>query len=186
MSRDSKQVLTELLVYKSQGGDEEAFSDLFALWAPSFLRFAGSVLKNDQGAEEAAQETWVAIARGIGKLDDPARFRAWAFRVLRRRCADWVRGRERERKREARLGEWSEAEEESVARREGAAPAAMAELIQKLDTDDRQLLLLFYEQGLSVGEVSEAMGIPAGTVKSRLFGLREELRRKLERKLKNE
>jgi len=182
MKRDAKQVLTELLVLKAQGGEERAFSDLYELWAPDVLRLAGFTLKESAAAKEVSQDAWIAIAKGISRLDDPARFPAWAFRILNRRTIDWIRRRQRERMRRDAI----EAEQEAV---EGNQPirneraASLAEAIEQLDADSRKLIHLFYETGLSVLEIAVVLDIPEGTVKSRLFKLREKLKQYMERKI---
>lgn len=182
MKRDSKQVLTELLVYKAQTGDEPAFASLYELWRIDLLKLAKSILFNKESAEDAAQLTWVGIAGSIGKLEDPARFRAWAFGILRRKCIDRIRVEKRERDKEAAFQQQTELEESSTPRSD--ASSALVELIQELDTDNRMLVQLYYREGLSVAELAEAMGLATGTVKSRLFKIRETLRNQLERKLK--
>jgi len=179
MHRDSRQVYTEWLVLAAQAGDERAFRDLYGLWTADLQRLARVRVEHAQHAEEVMQDAWVAIARGLGRLDDPARFPAWAMRIVERRGADWVRRRQLERHRRDLLA--SAPPPDAIA----AAPRHdlqhLREVIDRLTPDDRQLLHLFYHQGLSVGEVAEVLGVPAGTVKSRLFHTREKLRTHLER-----
>lgn len=181
MKRDSKQVLTELLVLRSQGGEERAFTQLYELWAKDVLTFARFVVKDSQAAEEIAQEGWVSVAKALRKLDDAARFRAWLFRIVRRRCIDWLRKRQTERK---GLDALQVDQNSTELRREPEEIAVLSEAIQKLDTDSRLLVHLFYESELTVAEVAVALELPTGTVKSRLYAVREKLRKELERKLK--
>ncbi len=183
MKRDAKQVLTELLVLKAQAGSEAAFSQLYETWAKDVFRLARFVVKETQAAEEIAQDAWVSIAKGLDRLDDPALYRAWAFRIVRRRCVDWIRKRKSEKKgRDVLEAESSEAEIQRP--NESATKSALSEAIHKLDTDSRLLIHLFYETGLSVTEVAHALDLPAGTVKSRLFAIREKLKQEIERTLK--
>jgi len=180
MRRDAKQVLTELLVLKAQGGDETAFTQLYQTWAKDVLRFARFAIKDSQAAEEVAQESWISVAKGLSQLDDPALFGPWAFRIVRRRCVDWIRSRKSERKRrEIWETEVATSVEQPVA--EKAALSELAEILHNMDTDSRLLIHLYYETGLSVAEVAGAMELRTGTVKSRLFAIREKLKLKLER-----
>lgn len=182
MKRDSKQVLTELLVFKAQAGDEGAFANLYELWRIDVLKLAFSILGNRDAAEEAGQLAWVGIAEGLRKLEDPARFRAWAFGILRRKCVDRIRSEKREfRKKEAYQEAVESAHEKT---RQSDASLVLNELVQNLDTEDRLLVRLYYKEGFSVAELAETLGVAAGTVKSRLFKIRETLRNQLERKLK--
>lgn len=181
MKRDAKQVLTELMVLKAQGGDDRAFRELYELWSTDLLRLAWYVLKERDGVEEVAQDAWVAIAKGLGKLDDPARFTCWAFRIVNRRSVDWIRRRQRERMhRDAIEAEADDPRVVAVA--EDGRAVDLKEAIECLDADSRQLLHLFYETGLSVNAIAEVLDVPSGTVKSRLFKLREKLKQYMERK----
>lgn len=181
MKRDSKQILTELLVYKSQAGDESAFAELFALWRLDILRLARSVIGSLDAAEDIAQEAWVAIGKGVRRLEDPARFRAWAFCIVRRRCVDRTRHEIRERAKKDSFEEWLNVEADCGSPDRDEDTARLVEAIQKLNTDERMLIHLYYEAELSIGELSESLGIAEGTVKSRLFAVREKLRKQIER-----
>ncbi|MBK1878811.1 RNA polymerase sigma factor [Pelagicoccus mobilis] len=183
MKRDSKQVLTELLVLRTQGGEERAFTQLYELWAKDVLKFASFVVKDSQAAEEIAQEGWVSVAKALRKLDDATRFRAWLFQIVRRRCIDWIRRRQTERKGMEALKE-ERASQETQRESQSEESAVLSEAIQKMDTDTRLLIHLFYESGLTVAEAAVALELPAGTVKSRLFAIREKLKKELERTLK--
>ena len=184
MNRDSRQVLTELFVLHAQRGSERAFTGLHQVWHLDFLRFAIGKLGREEFARDVTQDTWVAIARGLRRLDDPACFPRWAFRILDRRCADWIRRRQTDRRRSDALeaeAELNNAADANANRESNEEITALREAISHLDSDARELLHLFYETGLSVNEIAEVLDVPAGTVKSRLFNTRESLRQKMER-----
>lgn len=181
MIRDSKQVLTELLVLKAQGGCERSFTDLYELWTKDLLRLAKVQLEKTLDAEEVTQEAWIAISKGLRRLDDPAAFPRWAFRILDRRCVDWIRKQQTNRRRiVAVANEQDRNQSEGSAVAQSAETVALAEVIKRLDSDARKLLHLFYETGFSVAEIAEVFGVPVGTVKSRLFKTREKLKRYME------
>jgi len=185
MIRDSRQVLTEWLVLSAQGGSERAFRDLHDLWRADLRRLAAGRLGGSDGVDDVVSDVWLAIARGLHRLDDPACFPRWVFRIVERRSIDWIRQRGRARRRETEAGK--EADQLAPA---GPPPAEtpdevvrLREAIAQLTADQRQLVHLHYSAGRSVAEIAEALGLPAGTVKSRLFSIRETLRQMLERKL---
>ncbi len=182
MQTDRRQVLTEWLVLTAQAGGEAAFRDLHALWSGDLRRLALVRVERAEAADEVLAEVWVDIARGLGRLDDPACFPRWAFRIVERRCADWIRRRGRERRRLA------EAEAEAELLAPSSSPAGPSDdvlrlraAIKRLPSDARELLHLFYDLGRGVAEIAEILGVPAGTVKSRLFSVRETLKRHIER-----
>lgn len=181
MKRDARLVLTELLVLAAQGGDEDAFSQLHQLWCADLHRLALIRAKAAGPAEEIAQDAWVTITRSLARLDDPACFPRWALRIVERRCADWLRRIQADRRRaEAVANEALEAVQPARPE-ERDDIAVLREAIAQLPAPARELLHLYYELGLSVFEVAEVLGVPPGTVKSRLYELRETLKRQIER-----
>ena len=174
--RSREQVVEDMLVLAAQAREVEAFERLAARWYPRLLRHALRLTGDLEGAREAVQEAWVAIARGLGRLKDPARFGAWALRITNRRCADWIVRRQRHRNRTTTL----EAAGQTPDPRRGDRLALVRDLLRRLDPERRALMAMFYVEGLSVAEIATVMGLPAGTVKSRLHNAREHLRETLE------
>jgi RNA polymerase sigma-70 factor (ECF subfamily) len=182
MNRDPKQVLTECLVLEAQGGSETALRDLHDLWRADLGRLCAIRVGRPEAAGEILSDVWLAIARGLHRLDDPACFPRWAFRIVERRSADWIRQRTLARRRELAAA----GEAEALAPAPPAAPeppphvAGVRAAIARLPPDAQELLHLYYELERSVGEIAEVLAIPPGTVKSRLFSVRESLRQILD------
>jgi len=173
-----ERVVDEMLVLAAQVGQIDAFERLAARWYPRLLRHARRLTGNAEGAREAVQDAWVAIARGLGRLDDPARFGPWAFRITGRRCGDWIERRARTRRRSAGMDKAGDAPATTDAL--GDALARARDALRRLDPQRRALMAMFYIEGLSVAEIAQALELPAGTVKSRLYHAREGLRAALE------
>jgi RNA polymerase sigma-70 factor (ECF subfamily) len=184
MNRDPRQVLTEWLVLAAQNGSEAAFTDLHGLWQADLRRLALVRVERAEAADEVLTEVWLAIARGLQRLDDPACFPRWAFRIVERRSTDWIRQRSLARRRE--LAAAAEADELSpaspIAPEEPDEVHRLRAAVALLPTEQRELLHLYYELARSVGEIAEVLGVPPGTVKSRLFLIRENLKQELEGK----
>jgi RNA polymerase sigma-70 factor (ECF subfamily) len=174
-SRTPSTVLDEFLVAQSQCGDPKAFAFLVSRWHPRILSHALRYTGDTEAAKDVAQDVWLAIARGLHSLNDPARFRAWAYRIVANKSRDWIR-RERSRRR---------LHQSLNTPSVGARPASEAVervriAIGELDPDQRTILTWFYMEEMSVREIAEALSIPPGTVKSRLFHARHALRACLE------
>lgn len=184
MNRDSRQVLTEMLVLSAQGGSEAAFKDLHDLWRADLRRLALTRVERPDAADEVSTDIWLAIARGLSRLDDPACFPRWAFRIVERRCTDWIRQRDlaRRRQKTASAEAVELAPSPSQPTEESDDVFQLRVAVAALPVDDRKLLHLFYDLGRTVSEIAESFEIPAGTVKSRLFSVRESLKQILERK----
>jgi RNA polymerase sigma factor (sigma-70 family) len=88
---ETDRVYEELLLVLVRSGDRDAAERLAARWQPRLIRTARRLLQDEEQAREAVQEAWAGIARGWGRMADPARFPAWAFSILHRRCADRIR-----------------------------------------------------------------------------------------------
>ena len=149
---------------------------------PLAYRVAQSVLHHKADAEDVAQEALLRAYRKFDRLRDRTRLRAWLVRIVHRLALDRLRSRKRRERREtscafpecrptAPTAEDLAASTEFRARLEHA----MDELPEKL----RLVLLLAAMQGYTLEEVSGILGIPMGTVKSRLFCARKQLAEKL-------
>ena len=89
--RSRQDVFNDLLVLRCQGGDGDALEALARAWHPRLLRHAFRLTGQADAAAEVAQEAWMAIVRGLGRLRDPAVFRGWAYRIVANKSRDWVR-----------------------------------------------------------------------------------------------
>jgi len=144
---------------------------------------ARSVLRNDADAEDVAQEALLRAYRRFDGLRDAQRFRGWLVRIVFRLALDRARSAKR---REVRETEWAQ-----PARR--PAPATAEELaassefqahfdraLDALPDKLRLVLLLAAMEGHTLEEVAAMLGLPIGTVKSRLFAGRKKLAEKLQ------
>jgi RNA polymerase sigma-70 factor, ECF subfamily len=181
MGKTLHEIRDERLVLECQEGSRAAFEQLVDRWQDRLWRYARWMTGNDEAAADAVQETWMAIARGLGRLDTPSAFPAWAYRICSNRCADWVRSEQRNRRLSEGLADASPSEP-GTSDPDPAADGqkAVRQAVARLAPDQRQVVALYYSDGLGVGEIALALAIPEGTVKSRLHYAREQLREWLE------
>ncbi len=180
MPRTPEQIYDELLVLRCQDGESAAFEELVRRWQERLWRYSRRLVDDSEAAWDVVQEAWMAIVRGIGRLDDPARFQPWAYRVVTHKCADWTRRTARRRRLTEEVSHQplepaapAEAEEDEIAR--------LRRAIAGLPAERRALLTLHYLEGIGIAEIAVVLGIPQGTVKSRLFHARNALKTSLER-----
>jgi len=174
MDRPTEQLADELLVMRCQDGEADAMAELVRRWQRRLWRHACRMTGRQDAAWEVAQEAWLAIVRGIGRLHDPARFPAWAYRIVTNKAADWVARRRRRRDTQRELP--PEAPAADPPGEDGPRDDLQAAL-RRLPTRQRAILSLHYLEGLSVAEIASALSVPPGTVKSRLHQARNELKR---------
>ncbi|WP_420387423.1 RNA polymerase sigma factor [Roseivirga sp.] len=179
MKRDSDQIFDELLVIRCREKDEEAIGLLWNRWQPRILKWSYDFLKDQELAGEIAQESWISIFKGIGQLKDPALFRFWAYRIVQRRSADYIRQQQKEREVNQELQKELKEEDESGTANHDRIEQ-MLRSIRALPEMQQQILRLFYMEKYSVREISVMMELPEGTVKSRLFHARQLLKQKLQ------
>lgn len=183
MTRTPDRIEDELLVFAAQDGDGRALEQLVTRWNRGLWRHARRLTGDADAASEAVQEAWLSIVKGLRKLHDPACFPAWALRIVTNKCADWTRRQVAQRKMAQALEDTptfverkSSADFEAESEQDRVAAA-----ISKLPEEQRAILSLHYLEGLRVRQIAEVLGVPAGTVKSRLFYARNRLREALER-----
>jgi RNA polymerase sigma-70 factor (ECF subfamily) len=154
------------LVERAMTGDHDAFTELARISIGRLYVVARLILRDDAKAEDAAQEALVAAWQHIRGLRDPDRFEAWLHRLLVNACY-------REAGRTKRRGSI----EVTVRELQASAPDASFDLadrdqvergFRRLDTDQRTILVLHYFLGLSLDEAADVLGVPPGTVRSRL------------------
>ncbi len=179
MERTSEDIVDEWLVLRARAGEGEALGRLVRRWEGRVLRHAWRMTQDPDGALDVAQESWVSIVKGLGSLDDPRAFRGWALGIVTRRSADWVRAKVRRRRTRRRLREMAPLETPDAAATSADA-RAVHRAMEGLSREHAAVVGLRYSEGLSVEEISIALDVPVGTVKSRLFHAREALRRALE------
>ena len=122
-----------------------------------------------RAAWDVTQESWLGIIRGIVSLDDPARFPSWAFRIVTHKASDWLQ--QRKRTRQPATGELEDQPMGNGSQRHETTIDLVSVLV-RLPSESRSVLSLYYLEGFGIAEIASSLGIPEGTVKSRLHAAR--------------
>lgn len=165
----------ELLVIRAQQGSERAVTELVERWQDRLWRFAWRVTDDEQAAWDVLQEAWIVISRSIARLEDPAAFPAWAYRITNNKARDWIRRRVSRRRADEVYGA-ARAECDSNETSPSDQHEDLTQALAALPGSDRAILSLHYEDNFSIAEIAEILGVPSGTVKSRLYYARRRLR----------
>jgi len=164
----------EELMVQVQAGDEGALEALIDRYrAPLY----GFLHRRTEPAhcDDLFQETWIRVVRARKRFDPQKRFSTWMFQIANNLCRDRARRRGAEARRREAVALAARASRDE----RGSEPALgldMRERLAQLPGRLREVLVLRYYQGLSEREIAEAVGIPPGTVKSRLFSAVRALR----------
>lgn len=175
------------LVEQCRRGDAQAFARLVSLHEAMVFGLAARLLGDREEAKDVAQEVFLQVYRTLDRFEGRSSLRTWIYRIVVNQC--WNRQRWWRRRRKDRacgLDDLTAADQahlmaserthpfEELRRRERARRVQTALL--GLSFDHRAILLLREVEGLSGDEIAEALGLPGGTVKSRLARAREALR----------
>ncbi|MFG3441446.1 RNA polymerase sigma factor [Nonomuraea sp. NPDC047897] len=167
----------ELLVVRAQLGERAALAELVARWRVPVWTYARRMLDAER-ADDVTQEIWLAVVRGLPRLRDPGRFAPWLFTIARRSVADRLRGQYASEHEALADGDATVSDPvEAIVDR-----AELVSALSGLPLLEREILVLFYLEDLSVEDCAQICQVPSGTVKSRLNRARRLLREHLETK----
>lgn len=158
---------------------EREFEQRLADSSTLAFRVAWSVLRHREDAEDVAQEALVRAYRNLGSLRDRERFRAWLVRIAWRLALDRRRADQRRQRREQAAADPSPPSVEDVAA-SGEFQERLWRALDDLPEKLRVVMVLAAVEGHDIREVAGLLGLPEGTVKSRIHlgrkGLAERLR----------
>ena len=161
------------LVERARDGDQEAYELLAASVARPLFGVAHRILRDLDAAEDAVQRALVGIWRDLPRLRDLDRFDAWAHRLVVRASLEEAR----QRRRHAHVRELP-SDEPTISDPSGpvAARDALERAFQRLTPEHRAVVALHHYGGFPLTEIAMIMGVPDGTVRSRLHYAMRELR----------
>jgi RNA polymerase sigma-70 factor, ECF subfamily len=166
------------LVTRAQHGDEEAFASLAVAVGDRLHAVAHRILRDLDLAEDATQQALLAIWRDLPQLRDPARFDAWSYRLLVRAC--YAEGR--------RTRHWTPnmrlLSSDEPMQADGTSSVVDRDQLergfQRLSIDHRAVVVLHHYLDMPLDQVADALGVPIGTVRSRLHHAMRGLRAALD------
>lgn len=164
------------LVVLAREGDRDAFNQLVDRIVDRLYAVAYRILRSGPHAEDATQQALVDIWRQLPALRDPDRFDGWAFKLV----VHASYAEHRRRRRDAPAGSLTDGTADadpfiSVAHRD-----QLERGFQRLSVDQRTVLVLQHYLDLTHDQMAEVLGIPVGTVRSRLHAARGAMRAALD------
>lgn len=176
MSRDRDAALVEA----SLGGDTRAFGTLMDKYEKKLFNTALRILGDEEDAMDATQNAFVKVYEKLDRFDSSYRFFSWIYRILLNESYNVLNHRKRFDKLDSGIIQASSNPEEAYSDVE--AGAMIEEAVMALKPDYRVVVVLKHFQGMSYREMSDVVGIPEKTIKSRLFEARRQLKEILLRK----
>jgi RNA polymerase sigma-70 factor, ECF subfamily len=185
LTQPSRAAETEWAREAESASVRREFEEHLVKCGPLAFRVARGVLRNTADAEDVAQEALLRAYRQFGRLRERTRFRAWLVRITFRLALDRARSAKRREQRETL---WAQPVPRPTTEDLAASSEFQEHLAHALDGMSpklRLVLLLAAMDGHTLDEVSGLLGLPIGTVKSRLFVARKQLAEKLRCHVKN-
>ena len=161
-----------LIIRRAKHGDLHAFSTLVRNYKIYVYKTAFGILQNNSDAEDVTQETFLKVYQSLRSLRNEETFPTWIARIAVRTALDLV-------KKNQRIQTYDPQTESSHLIVDEAMPDARMELdfaLEKLSPDHRAILVLREIQGWDYEQISRVLEIPIGTVRSRLYHARTQLR----------
>ncbi len=184
----SDQELMELILER----DWYAFETLFERYREMIRRHLVRIVRSDSAAQDLVQEVFLRVWTRAEQWNGRGPFRAWLYRIASNLALNSLRSMNRRREQPLENGwdEWNEEEEENrlpawlidsstlgpdAALEQSDRRAVFRQLVEELSYERREVLHLALDMEMSIGEVAEALGVPEGTVKSRLYYAKQRL-----------
>jgi RNA polymerase sigma-70 factor (ECF subfamily) len=178
----------EELVARFVGGDADSFNQLVLRWERPIYALAYRVIGREEDARDVCQEAFLRAFRALHGFKGQAKFSSWLYRITLNLCRDWIR-----RQRRTPLGQAAESVELAELLPDESPGAAVEELVAQRDLgrrvakamarlpeEQRTAIILKEYHGLTFQEISDLLGCPLSTVKTRLYQGLTVLRRELQ------
>lgn len=156
------------LIELARRGDDGAFERLVELDGDRCFAVAYRILRDRSLADDAVQQAFLQAWRELPKLRQPDRYEVWLHRLLVNACYGELRRMRRWRDRTAELPDADELSTSVDAFAAADARDALERAFARLSPDRRAAFVLHHYAGLPIAAVADALGLPEGTVKSRL------------------
>lgn len=177
-----------LLVTEIQNGNERAFDELYKLTSQRAYYVALEFVKNEDIVQDILQESYIKALSKIKELGKPESFQSWLNQIVANKSKDFLK-KKKPMLFEAEENEVYEAlpdEDTSFSPEENLdqneLQRTVMEVLDELNEEKRACVLMMYFEELSVSEIAETLEIPEGTVKTRLFSARKDLKEKFSKR----
>src|SRR4051794_3470897 len=164
----------------ARDGSALALDELFKAHWPAAHRAAYLIVHDSAAAEDIAQEAFLAAVRSLDRFDRRRPFGPWLHRIVVNRAIDWSRSRALRRE----SGDAALAVVAAAASPERGHEEPLAAALADLSPEHRAVIVMRHLLDYTPGEIAEALGLPRGTVNSRLRRGLDELAEKLDEDLK--
>lgn len=171
----------ELIALILESGEMDLFSELYDRYANKVYRKVISMVKDMEMSKDLTQEILVKAFLSLSKFEGKSKFSTWLYMVTYNYCIDFLRKKKRKLERETDLNEdvtadYGESEEESESEILEMELDRLSGLLEMIPTEDKTMLLMYYQDEMSVKDLQEYFDLGASAVKMRLSRTRKKLK----------
>ncbi len=175
------------IVTDARDSVDGAFEKLYKETIKFSYGIACSILKNEEDIEDALQNSYMYVAKSIKNLKNPESFEGWLSTIVRHECQKYIAKRKRISdifasvlsSKEYEILSSETAPYELIEKR--TVNEAVRRIVDGLPEDKRACIVLYYFEQISLPEIAQILGIPEGTVKSRLYSARKILEKEFKK-----
>ena len=175
-STRKEQIYQELLVLRCRKNDTAAQEELIRMYEKRLFYFLRRLVKQEEDAWDLLQETWMKVFQNLSRLNNPEKLTSWLYTIARNTAMSYLR------KQQDNVT-WSDELDPGTMEPGNSEPAFgpedMARVhasLEQLSLPHREVLTLFFLEDLPLDEIAGIVGVPAGTIKSRLYYAKQQLR----------
>ena len=174
-------IYRELLALRCRRSEREAWRELIALWEPRLFYYVRRLVPQESDAWDVLQQTWLGVFQNIRSLTEVRTMPTWLYRIARNKAIS--KRRERTAEPTETLDDRPGDIDEVDALEQFENAQAVHRALDELSLPHREALTLHFLQDLSLEQIADVLGVPIGTVKSRLHHAKRALRTILEREV---
>lgn len=186
MNNTKNNNLTELVI-NARDGVDGALEALYKETVKTSYGVASLLLKNEDDIEDALQNSYMYVAKSIKDLKNPESFEGWLRVIVKHECQKYMAKHKRAsdvfaaiiNSKDYEMPAGDELPFDLIERKD--IGEKVREIVDKLSEDKRACIVLYYFEQNSLPEIAEILGIPEGTVKSRLHSARKTLEKEFEK-----
>lgn len=167
----------EELIAKSKQHDADAYGQIVERYKDALYRHCFALLRDEDAAEDTAQEAFIAAYYKLNSFDSSRRFSTWLFKIATNKALDSLRSRRRVMPMSDETLERLVSPHASPSRQ--AEHAELTKAITQLAPRYRAVVHLYYFEGMSYDEIAEVMAKPVGSVKGWMNRAKKQLRKEL-------
>lgn len=176
---EKEAIACELLVLRCRQGHRDALEEMVRTWERPLFYYIHRLVDDEDEALHVLQQTWVKVLGGLKRLREPRKLPAWLYGIARKTALSHLRTRYSERTL-FRNGEAVSHVDDGDVYLSFDDAERIHYGLGRLSLMHREILTLFFLQDLSIEEIAAMLGVPAGTVKSRLHHAKRTLKAILE------